>query len=227
MYVYYHGLPATQKPGKKIRVSLVKKARKAFKLEEQQCCKTFLNVTGTIFPGEDVYSKRISFWNSSGILNRIRTFAFKFYNNLLGTNTRLSHFVQNQQRGCNFCLQSNNGNGNIPDETFSHTGIFYECDTVRGWHNRFIMNYLPQNYFVNDQERREFFFLGKVRGTDGDNFFIYAAVLIFQYCVWESKLKKKIHSYNTLELLFKEIIYNFLRSNSLARKSEAKSNFKL
>jgi hypothetical protein len=169
--------------------------------------------------------KRISFWNSSGILNRIRTFAFKFYNNLLGINTRLSHFVQNQQRGCTFCVLSNNGNGNIPDETFSH--IFYECDTFREWHNRFTLKYLPNNYFRNDQERREFFFLGKVHGTDGDNFFIYAAVLIFQYCVWESKLKKKIHSYNTLELLFREIIYNFLRSNSLARKSKAKSNFKL
>jgi hypothetical protein len=122
-------------------------------------------------------------------------------------------------------LISNNLNGNIPDETFSH--IFYECDTVREWHNRFSLKYLPENYFRNDQERREFFFLGIVHGTDTDNFFIYAAVLIFQYCVWEAKLKKKIHSYNTLELLFREIIYNFLRINSLARKSKAKSNFKL
>ncbi len=187
-YVTMDYLPL-KKPGKKIRASLVKKARKAFKLDEQQCCKTFLSVTSTFFPGEDIYSKRISFWNSSGILNRIRTFAFKFYNNLLGINTQLSHFVQNQLRGCTFCVLSNNGNGNIPDETFSH--IFYECDTVRGWHNRFILNYLPHNYFMNDQERREFFFLGKVHGTDGDSFFIYAAVLIFQYCVWESKLKKK------------------------------------
>jgi hypothetical protein len=65
-----------KKPGKKIRASLVKKSRKAFKLDEQQCCKTFLNVTSTFFPGEDIYSKRISFWNSSGILNRICTFAF-------------------------------------------------------------------------------------------------------------------------------------------------------
>jgi hypothetical protein len=111
------------------------------------------------------------------------------------------------------------------DETFSH--IFYECDTVRDWHNRFTLKYLPENYFRDDRERREFFFLGRVHDTDGDNFFIYASVLIFQYCIWESKLKKKIHSYNTLELLFREIIYNFLRTNSLARKSKAKSNFKL
>jgi len=216
-----------KKPGKKIRTSLVKKSRKTFKLDEQQFCKTFLNVTDTFFPGENTYGKRISFWNSPGLLNRIRTFAFKFYNNLLGINTRLSHFVQNQQRGCTFCVVNNNVNENgiIPDETFSH--IFYECDTVRGWHNRFILKYLPENYFRDDRERREFFFLGKVHDTDGENFFIHAAVLIFQYCIWESKLKKKIHSYNTLELLFREIIYNFLRTNALARKSKAKSNFKL
>jgi hypothetical protein len=214
-----------KKPGKKIRTSLVKKTRKAFKVEDQQFCKTFLNVTVTFFPGEDIYSKRISFWNSTGILNRIRTFAFKFYNNLLGINTRLSHFVPNQQRGCTFCLISNNFNGNIPDETFSH--VFYECDTVRDWHNRFSLKYLPENYFRNDQERRNFFFLGIVHGTDTDNYFIFAAVLLFQYCIWEARLKKKIHSYNTLELLFREIIYSFLRTNSLARKSKAKSNFKL
>ncbi len=136
-----------------------------------------------------------------------------------------SHFVQNQQRGCTFCVLSNNDNGIIPDETFSH--IFYECDTVRDWHNRFILKYLPENYFRDDRERREFFFLGKVQDIDGDNFFIHASVLIFQYCIWESKLKKKIHSYHTLELLFREIIYNFLRTNALARKSKAKSNFKL
>ncbi len=59
-----------------------------------------------------------------------------------------------------------------------------------------------------------------MHGTDVDNFVIYAAVLIFQYCVWEAKLKKKIHSYTTLELLFRKIIYNFLRTNSLARNQK-------
>ncbi len=48
----------------------------------------------------------------------------KYFNNLLGLNLRLSHFVANQQRGCTFC--SLNNVAIIPDKTFSH--LFYDCD---------------------------------------------------------------------------------------------------
>ena len=54
-------------------------------------------------------------------------FLFKFFNNILGINTRLSHFVPNHSRGCTFCTL--NGTIPIPDETFLH--IFFECGTVK------------------------------------------------------------------------------------------------
>ncbi len=63
----------------------------------------------------------ISLWNSQGLTNRSKVFLFKFFNNILGINTRLSHFVPNHSRGCTFC--SLNGILPVPDETFMH--IFF------------------------------------------------------------------------------------------------------
>ena len=94
-----------KKPGKKIRKSLVKKRRKNFELRTQNCTVKFLEITGTVFPGEKQYGSVISLWNSQGITNRARVFLFKFFNNILGINTRLSHFVQNHSRGCTFYQQ--------------------------------------------------------------------------------------------------------------------------
>jgi hypothetical protein len=113
-------------PGKKIRVALVKKKRKAFKLEDQAGVKKYLEVTGGAFPGENSFEKILTLWNCTGISNRIRTFLFRFFNNTLGINTRLSHFVPGHPRGCTFSRLNNVIA--IPDETFKH--IFMDCPTV-------------------------------------------------------------------------------------------------
>jgi hypothetical protein len=214
---------ALKKPGKKIRLGFFKRKRKKFLLEDQKFSKTFILVSGSVFPGEQQYSKRISLWNISGIPNRIRTFLFRFYNNILGINTRLSHFVPNQSRACTFCtivnIQQN------ADETFSH--IFYDCPTVRSWHNKFFERYLPENYIRDEQDRKNILFLGTFHNEEKDNSFLLVSVLIFQFCIWDQRLKKKIISYNSIEAIFKEIIYNMLRTSSFARKECSKTNFKL
>jgi hypothetical protein len=135
-----------KKPGKKMRSLLFKKRRKTFELRNQGATETFLNITGAKFPGEKQYGNSISIWNGQGITNRIKVFLFKFFNNILGINTRLSHFVPNQTRGCTLC--SLNGTNPVPDETFAH--IFFDCNTVRNWHNRFLPEYLPVGYLRNE-----------------------------------------------------------------------------
>jgi hypothetical protein len=91
-----------KKPGKKIRNVLVKKKHKTFELRTQNGTVKFLEITGTVFPGEKQYGSVISLWNAQGITNRAKVFLFKYFNNILGINTRLSHFVPNQSRGCTF-----------------------------------------------------------------------------------------------------------------------------
>jgi len=208
-------------PGKKIRATLVKKKRKTFKLEDQTGVKKYLEITGGTFPGESPLEKILTLWNCLGLSNRIRTFLFRFFNNTLGINTRLSHFVPGHSRGCTFCRINNVEL--IPDETFKH--IFMDCPTVRAWHTHFLDYYFPANYLRDDQDRTEFFFLGRVHEPYQDNHFIILCIFIFQYTIWEARIKKRIPSFNSLRFSFKELCYLLLRSNSLARKSKTKINY--
>jgi hypothetical protein len=112
-----------------------------------------------------------------------------------------------------------------PDETFKH--IFLDCPTVRTWQTQFLAFYLPANYIRDERERTNFFFLGRVHEPNTDNYFIMICIFIFQYTIWEARLKKRIPSFNSLNLLFKELCHALLRTNSLARKSRAKINFML
>jgi hypothetical protein len=208
-------------PGKKIRLALVKKRRKNFKLGDQPSIKKYLEITGTVYPGESVLENLVTLWNCNGILNRIRTFLFRYVNNTLGINTRLSHFVPGHSRGCVFCAI--NGKVPLPDETFKH--IFFDCPVVYNWHESFITNYLPPGFLRNIQDRNDLFFLGRVHEPNVDNFFVSMSVFIFQYTIWDARLRKKIPSFNTLNILFKETVRSLLRSNSLAKKSKQKINF--
>jgi hypothetical protein len=210
-----------KKPGKKMRMLLVKKRRKDFEHGKQKTTETFIEITGTEFPGEKHFGILSGLWNSQGIPNRARVFMFKYFNNILGINTRLSHFVPNMVRGCTFC--SINGTDPIPDETFLH--VFMDCSTVRSWHNRFIEDYLPAGYLRDEQERKNFFFLGKVHEPDNDSYFIIMTVLILQFVVWEQKLRKKIPNYHAIKTDFLEHMRRLLIGSSRARKEVVKSNF--
>jgi hypothetical protein len=140
-------------------------------------------------------------WNTGGLNNRVRTFIFKFYNNLLGLNTRLSHFVVNQNRGCTFCEGTVS---TVPDENFIH--IFLECPTTFDWHNQFLRKYLPHLVFMDLDSRTALFFYGRLPGDDTGtkNKFLMLSILIFQFCIWEEKLREKKPSFSTIDLQFGE-----------------------
>jgi hypothetical protein len=84
---------------------------------------------------------------------------------------------------------------------------------------------LPPNLIRDAQGRSDFFFLGRVHEPRNDNYFVTLCIFIFQYTIWDARLRKKIPSFNSLNLLFKEITRALLRTNSLARKSKTKTNF--
>jgi hypothetical protein len=82
-----------KKPGKKFRKLLTARRQKPFNSEDQPTTRTFLNLTGLAYPNLKNYGVCTSLWNRTGLSNRFKTFLFRFYNNILGLNTRLSHFV--------------------------------------------------------------------------------------------------------------------------------------
>jgi hypothetical protein len=147
-------------------------------------------------------------WNFSGITNRVRTFFFKFFNNILGLNTRISHFVPGQSRDCTFCLGTF---GPISEETFIH--LFYECPTTTDWHEKFLSKYFTDPENLNRDQKLNFFFNGLLPGTENDNSFVRMAVYLFQYCIWEERLSKKKSSFGTLDLKFTELLRALLQCN--------------
>ena len=121
---------------------------------------SFFTLVRLPVPNKEIIETVLGLWNTGGLNNRIRTFIFKFYNNLLGLNTRLSHFVANQTRGCTFC------EGTVtpaPDETFIH--LFLECPTTFDWQNQFLRKYLPHLAFMDLDSRTELFFMESYRNT--------------------------------------------------------------
>ena len=94
----------------------------------------------------------LSSWGMSCLPYRLREFIFKSINNILGLNTRLAHFVEENERGCTFCNIKNVDP--LPDETFFH--LFYVCQTMQHW-IRFFEGHLFQDWDFGVEETRKKF----------------------------------------------------------------------
>jgi hypothetical protein len=230
----YAAIGRLKKPGLKIRELLLKKRKKPFDLSKQTQTTTFAKVSGSVIPANDTYGFVISVWSKNALPNRLRTFLFKFYNNILGLNTRVSHFDNNVSRKCTLCSinqQSNFNNGTVPvpipvpDETFKH--VFADCPVTVRLHTAFIDEFFTGITFVNVTDRLNFFFQGRLNDGQNYNLFIHAAVMAFQYCIWEMKLKKRLLSFESSKIEFMEILLGFFYMNKDARTTSQKYNFPL
>jgi len=154
---------------------------------------------------------------------------YKFYNNCLGINTRISHFVENADRKCTFCRIKNPNS--LTEETFQH--LFIQCDTTENWHNVFLSNFLPElvrQLNNNVPEKRLFWATGiysDENGTKQYNAFISVTVQLFQYCIWEAKLRKKIPSFHTLKHEFFSLLKDIFENSGELKMSKNNCNFLL
>jgi len=210
-----------KKPGPKIRASLVKKRRKPFDLGEQQTSKTFFRINGLVYVGNELYSKIVSLWSHSGFTNRQKTFLFKFFNNILGLNTRTSHFAVNATRDCFFCTKNNPPIST--DESFIH--LFYSCPTTRNWQQQFLRKCFPEMGAVPEPEEKLLWLLGVFNESFND--FITPAFLSFQFCVWEQKLRKNVPSFHSIYTEFLELFRNTCLHNQQIRLSGSELNYVL
>jgi hypothetical protein len=184
-----------KKPGRKCRLLL--SSGRNDDISQQTTCKTFFRLLNIEYIGNKAFSVAISWWNFNRLPNRVRMFAFKFFNNILGLNTRTFHFATNPTRICQFCQLANIANP--PDESFMH--LFLQCPTVREWHDKFIQKYF-NNLNLGPAERTKFFYLGILPNSNEPNFATLSTVLLLQYCIWEEKLRKRKPSFRTLDVLF-------------------------
>ena len=207
-----------------------KKIRKFFDAERQlnyglgklTQVNTYARVTGLNRLEDSLLKVFLSSWGLSCLSNRLREFIFKSINNILGLNTRLAHFVEENERGCTFCNLKNVVP--LPDETFFH--LFYECQTTENW-LRFFEGRLFQDWdFVVEETRKKFWFYG-ILPIDNCNFNIFISIIIWilKYTLWEFKLQQKTPSNRTFLVAFFGVADDILKVSYFLRNEKLNCPF--
>jgi len=164
-------------------------------------------------------------WNLNFLPNKIREFSFKFYGNILGLNSRVAHFGININPGCTFCRLTI-GQA-IPSESFLH--LFFECPSVVQLHDSFVDQFLDIDN-LSLLEKKRLWFFGELKNWENDkkiNIFLLTCVTVFNFLVWESKLQKKIRSFNSIKMDFHFLLNKIIFSSSLIRHEKNKLNYPL
>jgi hypothetical protein len=155
--------------------------------------------------------------------NKTREFLFKFYNNLLGLNVRISHFNNNIGRGCTFCTLKNADP--VPDETFLH--LFFDCPETYKLLNGFLTAFVPEFSNATRPEKIELYFLSVNPLTNkNDNIFLSALTSFFNNFIWTCKLQKTLPNLNAMtnDIFFK---LETLRKNNTAFRASMQLNLQL
>ena len=97
---------------------------KALKLPQ---LKTYKKLTCIADITENRAKSMYGAWNKLFLSSEIKVFLYKFYNNILGTNLRVSKFNRKTNPECTF--SAINGPFPVPREDFSH--IFFNCPSTK------------------------------------------------------------------------------------------------
>ena len=122
-----------------------------------------------------------SAWSFSYLKNSVRTFTFKLHNNILGLNTRVSHFVRGHPRTCTFCDLSNE-----PEEREESTlHLFFECMYVEPILNNFYkwLFEADNDYFLSRSE----FFVGFNCENDSKKKSLLVVNILVKKYIWDCK----------------------------------------
>jgi Reverse transcriptase (RNA-dependent DNA polymerase) len=165
-------------------------------LKNTNTCKKYVELTGIDHVDEPQFKVLYSCWGENALQNRLREFAFKFTNNILGLNTRTVHFTDRTDRSCTFCSLKNKRQPD--DETFLH--LFFSCEQTENIRERFYQK------FFNDLGAgaviRKKLWFGFIPHGVRDKNLLLISILFIQHQIWEAKLKSRIPTYNRIELEF-------------------------
>jgi hypothetical protein len=137
-----------------------------------------------------------SSWKYGLFSSSCKTFCFKLFNNILGYNHVISHFLQGHTRNCTFC--NIGGNQWEEDETPLH--LFFACAIIENLRIFFYDTTL--NYFITRQE----FFAIPTRPNKDQNIVIFYTTLLFKKYVWECKQRQTLPEPTHLKsFIFREL----------------------
>ncbi len=152
-------------------------------IENLNTVTTFFSLIGIPKCDESVLKKCWGMWNSTYIGNICREFIYKFYNNILGLNSRVSKFVPGHDAECTICKISGESRP-LQQESFVH--VFYECVHTDKYRDAISRALFPETINLTDNEKRAFWFLGVLPGPRGNvsNSLIDLTVSLINFNIW-------------------------------------------
>jgi hypothetical protein len=167
------------------------------KLENNTSVRTFYSFVGIPLSEESCWSA----WNKTYFGNRHREFLFKFYNNILGVNARVAHFVAGHSADCSVSL-FNDEPAPRQAESFLHD-------------NR------------NENEKKIFWLLGLIPFNNEwvCNQFVQSVVFSFNFLIWKIKLSKNLIPVSIFRADFLYMCKCLLIKSGKLREVKANSHF--
>jgi hypothetical protein len=161
------------------------------KLENNTCVRTFYSFVGIPVSEEPILKSCWSAWNKTYFGNRHREFLFKFYNNILGVNARVAHFVAGHSADCSVCLFNDEP---APRQAESFLHVFYDCHFTSKYRCMVEQEFFPEIDNRNENEKKIFWLLGLIPFNNEwvCNQFVHSAVFSFNFLIWKIKLSKNL-----------------------------------
>jgi len=168
-------------------------------VSELKTVKTFFGLINRPVPEPELCGMLHSLWNCQFLPNRVRFFAFQFYNNSLPTGNRVAARYRNIPGAnfndrCTFCRKANVANP--AREEFIH--VFFSCPSIEMCVGRYMERYGGNG--LTEDEKINFFFTGTRSGEwTADAELNMLQNIVFIFGIWLCKLGNKIPSFPTVE----------------------------
>jgi hypothetical protein len=134
-------------------------------LPQNNSVATFFGLLGTEILNETILKHCWGMWNNTYFINTQREFLYKYFNNILGLNARVSKFIAGYSAECTFCVASKEPLP-INSEGFLH--LFFECPYGSKYRNMAEREFFPEIVARSEENKKVFWLLGLV--PDGVGF---------------------------------------------------------
>jgi exonuclease III len=193
-------------------------------VSELKTVKTFFGLINRPVPEPELCGMLHSLWNCQFLPNRVRFFAFQFYNNSLPTGNRVAARYRNIPGAnfndrCTFCRKANVANP--AREEFVH--VFFSCPSIELCVGRYMERYGGNG--LTEDEKINFFFPGTRSGEwTADAELNMLQNIVFIFGIWLCKLGNKIPSFPTVEGSMLTIFETCLNLSTRLRETASNSN---
>jgi hypothetical protein len=175
------------KKGSKFYRSFLTKKRMGDKILNLNSVRKFFFSIGLATPDPIQIREINAFWTTNYLPNKFKEFHFKFHNNLIGLNSRVSHFNQYINPECTFCTKRKW----LPAQRETLRHLFYDCPEVNPIYLYFFRVIAPSLQTLNDDEKLTLWFGGSVKNKKHvDNVILNLLLRLSVFYIWENKLKK-------------------------------------